>query len=61
MDRYAFSGVAFSAAKDGMDIKWCKQPDEGLGGATINENKMDVFIFLSDHLKLKKLIIEYRS
>jgi len=30
IDRYAFSGVAFSAAKDGMDMSWCKQPDVGL-------------------------------
>jgi len=30
IDRYAFSGVAFSAAKDGMSLTWCKQPDVGL-------------------------------
>lgn len=30
MDRYAFSGVAFSSAKPGMDLEWCKQPDAGL-------------------------------
>jgi len=29
MDRYAFSGVAFSAAK-GLDLEWCKVPDAGL-------------------------------
>ncbi|RUP06162.1 putative thymidylate kinase [Jimgerdemannia flammicorona] len=29
IDRYAYSGVAFSAAK-GLDLKWCKQPDVGL-------------------------------
>ncbi|KAJ2158028.1 hypothetical protein GGF46_004080 [Coemansia sp. RSA 552] len=29
VDRYAFSGVAFSAAK-GLDLKWCKAPDAGL-------------------------------
>mmetsp|Transcript_27950 Transcript_27950/g.90125 ORF Transcript_27950/g.90125 Transcript_27950/m.90125 type:complete len:218 (-) Transcript_27950:330-983(-) len=29
-DRYAFSGVAFSAAKDSMDVDWCKAPDQGL-------------------------------
>mmetsp|Transcript_28757 Transcript_28757/g.39755 ORF Transcript_28757/g.39755 Transcript_28757/m.39755 type:complete len:294 (-) Transcript_28757:120-1001(-) len=29
MDRYAFSGQAFSAAK-GMDLEWCKAPDKGL-------------------------------
>jgi thymidylate kinase len=28
--RYAFSGVAFSAAKEGLSIDWCKQPDRGL-------------------------------
>jgi dTMP kinase len=30
VDRYAYSGVAFSAAKDGLSIGWCKQPDQGL-------------------------------
>ena len=30
MDRYAFSGVAFSAAKPGMDVAWCAAPDAGL-------------------------------
>lgn len=29
-DRYAYSGVAFSAAKENMSIEWCKGPDEGL-------------------------------
>ncbi|KAI8353658.1 thymidylate kinase-like protein [Choanephora cucurbitarum] len=29
VDRYAFSGVAFSSAK-GLDLDWCKQPDVGL-------------------------------
>ncbi|KAJ2777602.1 Thymidylate kinase [Coemansia javaensis] len=29
VDRYTFSGVAFSAAKR-MDLKWCKAPDVGL-------------------------------
>ncbi|KAI8143506.1 thymidylate kinase-domain-containing protein [Fennellomyces sp. T-0311] len=29
VDRYAFSGVAFSAAK-GLDLEWCKQSDVGL-------------------------------
>mmetsp|Transcript_26792 Transcript_26792/g.61766 ORF Transcript_26792/g.61766 Transcript_26792/m.61766 type:complete len:290 (+) Transcript_26792:52-921(+) len=28
-DRYAFSGVAYSAAK-GLDFEWCKTPDIGL-------------------------------
>jgi dTMP kinase len=32
LDRYFYSGIAFSAAKGipGMDINWCKQPDVGL-------------------------------
>lgn len=29
VDRYAYSGVAFSAAK-GLDIEWCKAPETGL-------------------------------
>ncbi|KAI7903531.1 putative thymidylate kinase [Cokeromyces recurvatus] len=29
VDRYAFSGVAFSSAK-GLDLEWCKNPDIGL-------------------------------
>lgn len=29
VDRYAFSGVAFSSAK-GLDLEWCKNPDVGL-------------------------------
>mmetsp|Transcript_147575 Transcript_147575/g.256139 ORF Transcript_147575/g.256139 Transcript_147575/m.256139 type:complete len:292 (+) Transcript_147575:65-940(+) len=28
-DRYAFSGVAYTAAK-GLDFSWCKVPDQGL-------------------------------
>jgi dTMP kinase len=30
MDRYAFSGVAFSAAKPGLTADWCAAPDAGL-------------------------------
>lgn len=32
VDRYAFSGVAYSAAKGvpGMDVEWCRNPDIGL-------------------------------
>ncbi|KAI8581466.1 hypothetical protein K450DRAFT_231446 [Umbelopsis ramanniana AG] len=29
VDRYVYSGVAFTAAK-GLDMNWCKQPDVGL-------------------------------
>ena len=39
VDRYAFSGVAFSAAKDELSIEWCKQPDRGLP-------KPDLVLFL---------------
>ncbi|ODN02539.1 Thymidylate kinase [Orchesella cincta] len=30
LDRYAFSGVAFSAAKGTLDLAWCMGPDVGL-------------------------------
>ena len=30
VDRYAYSGVAYTAAKPGMDFEWCKQCDAGL-------------------------------
>lgn len=30
VDRYAFSGVAFTSAKPGFCLDWCKQPDVGL-------------------------------
>ncbi|XP_022197194.2 thymidylate kinase-like [Nilaparvata lugens] len=30
VDRYSFSGVAFSAAKKGLDLEWCKLPEMGL-------------------------------
>lgn len=29
VDRYSYSGVAFSAAK-GLDFEWCKMPEKGL-------------------------------
>ena len=29
VDRYAFSGVAFTASK-GLPFEWCRQPDRGL-------------------------------
>jgi len=29
VDRYAYSGVVFTAAK-GIDLEWCKTPDRGL-------------------------------
>jgi len=30
LDRYALSGVAFSAAKPGLSLPWCAAPDDGL-------------------------------
>lgn len=30
VDRYSYSGIAFSSAKKHMDINWCKQPEIGL-------------------------------
>ncbi|CAM9522511.1 unnamed protein product, partial [Phaeothamnion confervicola] len=38
-DRYAYSGVAFSAAKPGLSVPWCRAPDSGLPAP-------DVVIFL---------------
>lgn len=39
IDRYAYSGVAYSSAKNGMDFNWCKSSDVGLV-------KPDVVIYL---------------
>ncbi|KAL6935439.1 hypothetical protein ACO0R3_000482 [Hanseniaspora guilliermondii] len=43
LDRYVYSGLAYSAAKnvEGMDLKWCLQPDIGL-------LKPDLTIFLTN-------------
>lgn len=30
VDRYAFSGAAFTSAKPGFCLDWCKKPDVGL-------------------------------
>ena len=40
LDRYAFSGVAFTAAKGLHSVEWCKGPDTGLP-------KPDVVIYLN--------------
>ncbi|XP_075919529.1 thymidylate kinase-like [Petromyzon marinus] len=40
VDRYAFSGVAFTAAKPGFDPEWCRHPDVGLP-------RPDLVLFLS--------------
>jgi len=39
VDRYAYSGVAFTAAKEGFTFEWCKQSDAGLP-------KPDLVLFL---------------
>ncbi|NXO39614.1 KTHY kinase, partial [Locustella ochotensis] len=39
VDRYAFSGVAFTSAKGNFSLDWCKHPDVGLP-------KPDVILFL---------------
>ena len=39
MDRYSYSGIAFSAAKPGMSLEWCREPEVGLPAP-------DVVIFL---------------
>ncbi|XP_041127143.1 thymidylate kinase-like [Polyodon spathula] len=39
VDRYAFSGVAFTSAKPGFSLDWCKFPDVGLP-------KPDLVLFL---------------
>ena len=30
VDRYAYSGVAFSSSKEGLSLEWCKNTDRGL-------------------------------
>lgn len=30
VDRYAYSGVAFTAAKEGFSLEWCKRSDVGI-------------------------------
>ncbi|XP_008136957.2 thymidylate kinase isoform X1 [Eptesicus fuscus] len=47
VDRYAFSGVAFTNAKENFSLHWCKQPDVGLP-------KPDLVVFL--HLKLAEAV-----
>lgn len=41
LDRYAYSGVAYTAAK-GFDLEWCKQCDMGLP-------KPDIIVFMDSH------------
>ncbi|XP_024420047.1 thymidylate kinase [Desmodus rotundus] len=44
VDRYAFSGVAFTSAKEHFCLHWCKQPDMGLP-------KPDLVMFLQLQLE----------
>ncbi|PVD18339.1 hypothetical protein C0Q70_20888 [Pomacea canaliculata] len=30
VDRYSFSGVAYSASKPGIELEWCRGPEKGL-------------------------------
>lgn len=30
VDRYSYSGIAFSSAKAGLDLDWCQSPEKGL-------------------------------
>lgn len=48
VDRYAYSGVAYTAAKTGIDFNWCKSSDEGLPKPDI------VFFFRTSMSLLKK-------
>lgn len=41
-DRYAFSGIAFSAVKPGLSYEWCKAPDISLPAP-------DLVLFLEVH------------
>ncbi|XP_013199975.1 thymidylate kinase [Amyelois transitella] len=51
VDRYCYSGVAYSAAK-GLDLKWCKSPDIGLP-------KPDKVFFLTMPLNIVQTRKEY--
>ena len=52
IDRYAFSGVAFSAAKEGLGLEWCKGSDAGLP-------KPDIVLFLDLPLEQAAMRGEY--
>mmetsp|Transcript_4773 Transcript_4773/g.7189 ORF Transcript_4773/g.7189 Transcript_4773/m.7189 type:complete len:222 (+) Transcript_4773:31-696(+) len=52
VDRYAYSGVAFSAAKGNLSLAWCKSPDAGLPAP-------DLVLFLSLTIEQAKLRGEY--
>ena len=52
IDRYAYSGTAYTAAKEGMDFEWCKKCDEGLP-------KPDIVFFLDTSSDILKARSEY--
>lgn len=54
VDRYAYSGVAFSAAKRNMTIEWCKQADVGLPAP-------DIVLFLDLQVDQAKLRADFGS
>eukprot|EP00092_Neocalanus_flemingeri_P021239 GFUD01023013.1.p1 GENE.GFUD01023013.1~~GFUD01023013.1.p1 ORF type:complete len:249 (-),score=87.18 GFUD01023013.1:174-875(-) len=49
IDRYAYSGVAFSAAKPSLSLSWCKQPDIGLP-----RPDMVCFLDVSEEVAMKR-------
>ncbi|KAL5032038.1 hypothetical protein BDV3_000634 [Batrachochytrium dendrobatidis] len=53
VDRYAFSGAAYTAAK-GIDLEWCKRPDMGL-------LKPDLVLYLDLDPKIAAARAEYGS
>ena len=52
VDRYAFSGVAYSASKPGLNIDWCKQSDRGLP-------RPDIVCFLETQNRVPALQAQY--
>ena len=62
IDRYAYSGVAFSAAKSGMDLDWCRGPDRGLPKPgkdiyPISINFSSLFSTFYSHIQQGKIIL----
>lgn len=45
VDRYSYSGVAYTASKENADLEWCLAPEKGL-------LKPDCVIFLSSDIKM---------
>ena len=49
IDRYANSGVAFSASKPSLSLDWCKQPDIGLP-----KPNLTCFLDVSEEVAMKR-------